>query len=58
MSTIYLMFDVDQDVKLLKEAPGNDDVCGFYDGRFLKIEEGRVYASYAYEEHFEWVEVC
>jgi len=59
MAAIYIMFDVDCDVKVLDKEPIPEHVIGWYDGRFIKVEDGKVYASLFDESvpEFVWKEV-
>lgn len=59
MSPIYLMFDVDCDIKQLDHEPTAHEVVGWFDGRFIKIDtDGKVYASFFYDDNgdagYEW----
>lgn len=55
---IYIMFDVDCNVKVLTEGPTTEEVIGWYDGRYIKVEDSKVYISWVINDsEWEWVEV-
>ena len=58
MAPIYLVFDVDCDVKQLDHEPTVHEVVGWFDGRFIKIDsDGKVYASFFHDDSdpgYEW----
>lgn len=63
-SSIYFIVDVDMGVQVLDHHPVDEEVLGFYDGRFFKFQDGILYASMYYngeedagKERWEWVKV-
>ena len=56
MKKIYLMFNVDFEVRILDDDPTeNEDFC-CHEERYIKIEDGKVFVSVYEGGSFAWVE--